>query len=52
MNNDGWLGAKDVEQYSYDDFSVHVGPNFLELEVLDTSIVFQGMINAKLDFLA
>ena len=34
VNNDGWLGAKDVEAYDYDDITVHVGKNFLELDVL------------------
>ena len=52
VNNDGWLGAKDVEQNDYDGVTVHVGQNFLELEVCDTSVFLHGMTKASFDFLA
>ena len=52
VNNDGWLGAKDVEANDYDDVTVHVGANFLELDVFDTSVVLHGMTKASFDFLS
>jgi Ca2+-binding RTX toxin-like protein len=52
VNNDGWLGAKDVEAFDYDGVTVHVGQNFLELDVFDTSVVLHGMTKASFDFLA
>ena len=52
VNNDGWLGAKDVEAYDNDAVTVHVGANFLELDVFDTSVVLHGMTKASFDFLA
>ena len=47
VNNDGWLGAKDVEAYDYDNITVHVGANSLELDVFDTSVVLHGMTKAS-----
>lgn len=52
VNNDGWLGAKDVESVNNDGFSVHVGQNFLELDIQETSIFLHGMTKASFDFLA
>ena len=52
VNNDGWLGAKDVEANDYDDVTVHVGQNSLTLDVFDTEIVFAGMTKASFDFLS
>ena len=51
VNNDGWLGAQDVEVYDTDEVTVHVGKNFLELDVFDTSVVMHGMTKASFDFL-
>ena len=52
VNDDGWLGAKDViAGDTLDNFSVHTGKNYLELDVFDTSIVLQGMTKASFDFL-
>ena len=51
-NDDGWLGIKDVvADNPYDDFSINVGKNFLELEVYDSSVILQGMTKASFDFL-
>ncbi len=52
VNNDGWLGAKDVVAGDNDSFSVHVGQSSLTLDVLDTEIVLHGMTRASFDFLA
>ena len=52
-NDDGWLGAKDVENYvNGDGFGVHVGTNSLTLEVAYNDVVLYGMKNASFDFLS
>lgn len=54
-NDDGWLGAKDVENYdpsSGDGFRVLVGTNTLTLEIAENDVVLYGMKNASFDFLS
>ena len=52
-NNDGWLGAKDVESYDNGDgFGVHVGTSTLTLEIAENDVVLYGMKSASFDFLA
>lgn len=52
-DNDGWLGAKDVENFTDNDgFGVYVGTSSLTLEIAQTDVVLDGMIRASLDFLS
>jgi Ca2+-binding RTX toxin-like protein len=52
VNNDKWLGAKDVEARDWDGYTVRTTADSLIFEIADNELVLHGMIKASFDFLS